>query len=244
MARVQELISQITAAGGLARPNRFAVQIVPPNLTGVLQNTTTQDQRDNIAFLSGRTGLSPQSYGIVPNYFQQMGISQTDIPNRLDFMCCKAELPGKSFNASDVRTYGSFFQMPFVDVYANIPLTFIVGKDMIERHFFDAWSYTVQDPETSDFNYVSEYGTTMDIFQLDEFDVANYGVRFFQCWPITIGQMGLAYDQFNTYHTLAITFTYRKWVNLRVNSGTPTTIQPAGGAPEGFEKTIYPSGNK
>jgi hypothetical protein len=237
---INDIIAQITTAGGVARPSRFAVQIVPPNINSVL----TLQQRQQIANLALLNGGVPQAFGNLPNYFKEMGLEGFDMPNRLDFMCMKAELPGKSFSVSDVRTYGAFFQMPYVDTYSNITLTFIVGKDMIERHFFDAWSYTIQDPSTSDFNYVNEYGTTMDVYQLDEFDQANYGIRFFQCWPITIGAMGLAYDERNSFHTLAITFTYRKWVNLRINSGTPTTIEPAGGAPAGFENTIVIKDNK
>ena len=236
---IQDFISQVTDAGGLARPTRFAVQIVPPRTMQSVTNNTTQAQRDAAANIARVNNQPMQSLGFVPDYFQQMGMNGVDIPNRLDFMCCRAELPGKSFGVSDIRTYGSFFSMPHIDVYADLPLTFIVGQDMLERHFFDAWSYTIQDPDTSDFNYVEDYATTMDVYQLDDTDNATYGVRFFQCWPVTIGQMNLDYSGANQYHTLPITFEYRKWINLRVNSGTPTTIEPSGGVPRGFERTIY-----
>ena len=235
---IKEIIAQVTKAGGLARPTRFAVQIVPPRIMKSL-NVVNNNDPAGLAVLASVMGVSPQSLGDIPNYFRQMGVEGQDIPNRLDFMCHQAELPGKTFKTTDVRTYGSNFSMPHMDVYSDIILNFIVGADMMERHFFDAWSYTIQDPDTSDFNYVNDYSTTMDIYQLNEFNVATYGVRFFQCWPITIGQMNLDYSQKNQYHWLPVTFEYRKWINLRVNSGTPTTIEPSGGAPTGFESTIY-----
>jgi hypothetical protein len=244
MSRVQEIISQITKAGGLSRPNRYSVQIVPPNLSAALANNPQSlQQQQQAQQQASNTGLSLQSYGYVPDYFTLMGIAEGDMPNRLDFMCNKAELPGKTFDTTAVRTYGAYFDMPFIDVYSNIQLSFIVGRDMIERHFFDAWSYIIQDPETSDFNYVSDYATTMDIFQMDEYNQTNYGVRVFQCWPKTIGELRLEYEAFNSFHILPITFTYRKWVNLRINSGTPTSIESASGTPTGFEATIYPQGN-
>jgi len=244
MASVQEILSQINDAGGLARPNRFAVQITPPRLTDIINNNQSLITQITALQQAQNTGQSPQSLGILPNYFSQMGIDQTDSATRLDFMCCKAELPNKTFNATDVRTYGAYFQMPFVDVYSTIPLMFIVGHDMFERNFFDAWMYTVQDPSTSDFNYVNEYASTVDIYQLDEFDIATYGIRLFQAWPLTQGEMTLEYEEMNSYHKLPVTFTYRKWINLLVNSGTPTSINPAGGPPASFESTIFPQGTK
>lgn len=213
---IQDIISQITAAGGLSRPNKFSVQITPPAITQQLMNVNAN----------------------IPDYFKAVGVTGVDMPSRLDFMCIRTELPGKSFGASDIRTYGSTFQMPHIDVYSNITLNFIVGRDMIERHFFDAWLYTIQDPDTADFNYVNEYGTTVDIFQLDEYDNANYGVRLFQAWPITIGELHLDYGEMNSFHVLPITFTYRKWINTRINTATPTTIQN-GGPAANFNNTIY-----
>jgi hypothetical protein len=236
---IQDFISQITDANGLARPTRFSVQIVPPRIMQSLNLGSQDTDQARVASLASLLGTSPQSLGAMPNYFRQMGVEGTDIPDRLDFMCTRAELPGKTYGVSDIRTYGSFFSMPHVDVYADITLTFIVGQDMLERHFFDAWSYTIQDPDTSDFNYIDDYSTTMDVYQLDDTDNATYGVRFFQCWPLTIGQMNLDYSAHNQYHTLPITFEYRKWINFRVNAGTPTTIEPSGGVPRGFESTIY-----
>jgi hypothetical protein len=240
MAYVNDLISQITQAGGLSRPNRYSVQIVPPVISRVIYDQSTLQQRTAAEQQAQQSGMSVQSLGYVPNYFKQLGLSGIDMPNRLDYMCCKAELPGKSFGASDVRTYGAFFQMPYVDFYANTTMSFIMGRDAAERKFFDAWSYLVQDPETSDFNYVADYATTIDVFQLDEFqDTAQYGVRFFQAWPINIGAMSVSYDQFNTYHILPITFSYRKWVNFSINTGSPTTIEPSSDTPAGFESTIH-----
>jgi hypothetical protein len=242
MAKIQDLISQITKAGGLARPNRFAVQIVPPNISSIINqnNNLTLQQIHAAQQQSQLNGSNTQSQGLPSNYFEVMDIAESDIPNRLDFMCNKADLPGKSFNTNSVKTYGAYFDIPFVDVYTNTTLSFMVGRDMVEKHFFDAWSYTIQDPETSDFNYVADYATTMDVYQLDEADKATYGVRFFQCWPKEIGELHLEYGIMNTFHVLPITFTFRKWVNLRINSGTPTTIESSGGTPAGFESTIRP----
>jgi hypothetical protein len=212
---ISDIIAQINEAGGLARPNRFSVQIVPPKV------------------------LSATAESAPIDYFSALGVND-GMQSRLDFMCNRAELPSRSFSTSDARTYGSFFKIPYVDSYADLTLSFIVGHDMMEKFFFDAWVYTIQDPETSDFNYVDEYATTIDIYQLDEFDDATYGIRAFQCWPVALGQLSLAYDERNTYHVYPVTFTFRKWINLKVNTGTPTSIEPTGAPPGAFEDTIFP----
>ncbi len=236
MANISNIIAQVSKAGGLARPNRFAVQIIPPKiensiLAGILPQNAAVGE---IAAILATLG---QIWGLKPDYFTKLGLFGRDMQTRLNFFCQDAELPGKSFQTSDVRTYGSYFKMPNVDEYSDITLSFIVGKDMAERNFFDAWSYTVQDPATADFNYVNDYATTVSIFQLDERDRFTYGCRLYQAWPITIGELKLHYGEYNTYHILPVTFTYRKWINVLLETGTPTSIQSNG--PTGdFDDTV------
>ncbi len=74
---------------------------------------------------------------------------------------------------------------------------------------------------------------------MDEFDKKKYACKLFQAWPIAMGQMSLAYGERNSFHVLPITFHYRKWLNIRVNSRTPTAIDPAAGVPSKFEEEYY-----
>lgn len=245
---ILDIRSYINNAGGVANPSRFAFVITPPKIfsSSALNTTPSVGQfafdsdlpPDQVAQQSAAyTGQPVQNFGLRPNYFKSLGVDQIDI-TRLDFMCMKANLPGRSFDTTPARTYGSKFDMPFMDVYSDVSGTFIVGKDMYERNFFDAWCYTIQDPETSDFNYVDEYATTIDIYQMDEFDKSTYACRLFQAWPKTIGELNLSYDQRNTFHTFTVTFTYRKWINLLLETNTPTSIDPANSPPQSFSSTI------
>jgi hypothetical protein len=238
MADLNKLISQISASGGVARPTLFSVKVIPPR---VFSNPNVRNANEELfkseAFRSNKAGEPIQNTGARIDYFNELKLDLSSMYPRLDVMCQKAELPGASFSTSDVRTYGSYFKMPYVDTYSDLTLEFIVGRDMAERRFFDAWRYTIQDPETGDFNYVDEYATTLDVYQLDEFDTATYGVRFFQAWPITVGAMGLCYSNFNQYHTLPVTFTYRKWMNLQLSTRTPMAIE-SNGSRNDFNSTI------
>lgn len=233
--------SILNAAGGPARPTRFDVEIVPPNIFTQASNQLPASQTNAIVAQASANGTTTQSLGLPVNYFQKFGLTGLNIQERLNFLCKRAELPGKSFNTSDQRTYGSFFKIPNVDSYTDITLTFIVGEKMQEKSFFDAWSYTIQDPETSDFNYVNDYASTVDIYQLDQQDNYTYGCRLYQCWPISMGQLTFDYDARNEYQVLPVTFTYRKWINLAINSQTPTSVSSPSGSGVPFATTIQPS---
>jgi hypothetical protein len=228
---ISKFIANITGAGGLSRPNRFSVSIYPPNQINMLDGSNVNNA-SKAAQIATQNEVSVESLGGITNYFSMLGLSGSgNYTSRLDFMVCDAELPGKTFNTQDIRTYGSTYEVPSVDVYSDITLSFIVGRDMLERDFFDAWSYTIQDPNTSDFNYSMEYGTTVDINQLDEFDQSHYGCRLYYAWPKTIGELKLSYNSFNSFHVLPVTFTYKKWINLKVNTSVPTSFTSTLSAP-------------
>ena len=237
---IHQFISQISQADGLARPTLFEVAVYPPkvfsNQSRMIENDFARQFYEE--YFADRPGEPIQNFGIRKNYFEEMGVDGQDAVTRLKFMCHKAELPSASFSTSDARTYGSYFKIPYVDTYTDITLEFIVGSDMFERRFFDAWRYTIQDPETADFNYIDEYSTTITIWQQDAFGRNNYGVTLFQAWPVTVGNMGLSYDAMNQYHVLPITFTYRKWISNDIFTNTPTEIKNAGGNSQIFETTI------
>lgn len=237
---IHHFMSQIAQAEGLARPTLFEVAIYPPKIfsSAARANENSEAYKFFQQYFAERAGEPIQNFGIRKNYFEEMNVDNVDATTRLKFMCHKAELPSASFSTSDARTYGSYFKIPYVDTYTDMTLEFIVGSDMFERRFFDAWRYTIQDPETADFNYIDEYTTTITIWQQDQYGYNNYGITMFQAWPITVGAMQLSYDARNQYHVLPVTFTFRKWISNDIFTNTPTEIKNAGGNSQIFEATI------
>ena len=119
MANINEILSQINDAGGVARPTLYSVQIVPPK---IFSNSALNGSQPRI------------------DYFKTLGVDVNKMSSRLDMMCLQAELPSVSFNTSDARTYGSSFKIPNVDIYSDLNLEFIVGRKMEERNYFEACS--------------------------------------------------------------------------------------------------------
>jgi hypothetical protein len=174
--------------GGFARPNKYRVTIfTAPLITNPIGST----------------------------WFSQLQVADSrEMAQRLQFFCEGAELPGKSFATTDQRHYGPTYKVPYQTTYPDIKLTFNVGLDMKEKSFFDAWIFSVENPETHDYSYNSDYTTTIEIDQVSDFtiDTPSYGVTLINAWPIQVDMLPLGYSKNDEVHKLNVTFTYKRWI--------------------------------
>lgn len=135
--------------------------------------------------------------------------------DRLAFFCDRAELPGRAFNASQVRNYGPFFKMPYQTQYQDMMLEFYVGQDLKEKKFFDAWFAAIEDPITRNFSYYNNYTTDIVISQLteDSMEVVDspYQITLINAWPAVMQTMNLDYSATDSFHKLQIVFNYLRW---------------------------------
>lgn len=153
MPRITELSAHIANAGGVARPNRYKVTINPLNAFGGV-----------VANANATIGV-PGAQSILERFFKLIA---GDTWQRLSFFCDKAELPGKAFVTSDIRHYGPTYKQPNQSVFSDINLQFLVGHDMNEKYFFDAWQYAIEDPLSQDYSYHKNYVTDILIEQLSD----------------------------------------------------------------------------
>ena len=136
---------------GVARTNRYAV-FIP------------------VATLMTQATAAAQASGWNTSYFDDLcpDLDPAEMANRFFLFTKKAELPGMSYNFEDMRFYGESFKLPYQPVYSDVTLNFLCGGDMMERHFFDAWMYSVMDPQSHDFNYLTDYAVDISIGQYNE----------------------------------------------------------------------------
>lgn len=190
MSRIQDFRSEIIKGEGLAKPNRYGVRILTEKL---FQNPITRPA------------------------FTAMAIRET-IGDHLDFFCGGAELSGKNFATTEMRFYGPHFKLPYNPIFTDLSLSFYVSENMVERDFFDAWQYVVENPISRDFNYLSEYSTDIIVYQLNQLGTIKYGIQYFEAWPINVQQLELSYDQNDVVHRLPVQFSYTKWENVRLDT--------------------------
>lgn len=209
---ISTFLSTISNAGGLARPNKYLVQIYATTLV---------------------------AKAVDPSWMTDYAaVDIQEASSRLTFMCARTTLPNYQFEMDSQRIFGPSYKFPHLPQYQDVVMTFYVGQDMQEKYFFDAWMYLIMDPTTNWFNYVSEYACPIDIMQCDESDNNTYTTKLIDAYPVAVGDLQLAWDNNNQVHKLDVTFTYKfaiPFVGKESSSGTPVR-----GTQHTFNSTIHP----
>ena len=177
-------LATVGAAGGVARANKFQVNIYTANL--IANGGAAAAWMTHFAELDGTFGAS-----------------------RLVMTCCKAEIPSYQFQTGTQRLYGPAFKFPHLPEYQDLVLSFYMGADMNERYFFDAWMYMIMDPVTNDFNYIAEFTTNIDIIQYDDNDQATYITTLVEAYPTSVASVPLAWEDMNATERLDVTITFK-----------------------------------
>lgn len=143
----------------------------------------------------------PVPLGIVPF----IGTSR-----KLAFRCENAQLPGRNLDTTTMRIYGVNELFPVSTSYDNVTLTFLVGDDMKEKSFFDAWMNWIQPTITYDTKYKADYAVMLRINQYDVQNKLSLSVDLIDAYPIAVNQLDLDWSS-DSVHKLAVTFAYTNW---------------------------------
>jgi len=136
---------------------------------------------------------------------------------KLSFRCEAAQLPGRTFATLDRKTYGPIEKLPHLTTYNDIDLTFILDDDMKTKLMFDSWMDLVNPKQTNNFNYRSDYETSILINQYDVTNKLSYSVELFHAYPISMNQLDLDWSN-DGMHKLTVTFAYTKWQNNSITN--------------------------
>jgi hypothetical protein len=142
------------------------------------------------------------------------------------YLCETAEMPGRGFMSLDVRYYGPSQKLPFQTQYEDTTMTFLCRSESYERQFFDDWMEVINPTNTYDFNYRSDYETTIEIMQLAEYSAAaavgpnlpgaasypkeTYRITLYNAYPTLVNPQPMTWAD-DQVQRLAVTFTYHKW---------------------------------
>lgn len=153
---------------------------------------------------------------------------------QLMYMCEVAELPGRNFEAIDIRYYGPNQKLPHKTIYEDINLTFVCRSQSLERQFFDNWHTVINPQNTWDFNYRDQYAAQIHIYQYSDYGKegmidgympgmgvvpvrtntnqpdAQYWMTLHDAYPIMIQPQPMTWadDQFQR---VIVSFTYTHW---------------------------------
>ena len=147
----------------------------------------------------------------------------------VDLYAESISIPSRSIATEDIRTYGPLRKVARESIYGEMTIGFIVTNDMLVKDYFDRWMVTVQNDHSYDVNYYDKYVGDIYIAHLSEDDEYvipsnssqgnHYAVKVEEAYPITIGELNYGYANMNQYMKLSVTFTYRRWINLKYMDG-------------------------
>lgn len=222
---ISRFTAHLSQAGGLARLNRFEVIIPTRNLqTQSATIAAAVQAQDEFPDMDGTDWFAYN----VPDY---------DAVYRLTAFCQKSTLPGYQYQADSQRIYGPSWKVPHAPEWADVTMEFLMGTDMNEKYFFEAWQYMVMDPISNNFNYLKDYAADVCIVSIDDFDTPQYATWLINAWPISISPIDLSMDNNDSVMRLQVTFTYKyaSWF-----SGSQRN-QGIRGPKETFGQTITPA---
>ena len=144
-------------------------------------------------------------------------IQYRNISQRLTFRCENANLPGRTISTTDQKIYNIVEKFPNQTSYQDMDMTFIVGGDMAEKQFFDAWLELINPTTNFNFKYKGDYATSVTINQYDVNNNLTYTIELVDAFPIAINQMDLDWSN-DGVHKLTVVFAYTYWKNNSLNN--------------------------
>ena len=144
-------------------------------------------------------------------------IQYRNISQRLTFRCENANLPGRTISTTDQKIYNIVEKFPNQTSYQDMDMTFIVGGDMAEKQFFDAWLELINPTTNFNFKYKGDYSTSITVNQYDINNNLTYTIELIDAYPIAVNQLDLDWSN-DGYHKLTVVFAYTYWKNNSLNN--------------------------
>lgn len=196
----QDCLAEINKCGGVVPSNRFEVVIFPSPMMS-----------------KGSVGAKGSE---IPNPFDARGIG--GLVRNLEhfkFVCTSSSLQGISLATSEPRHYGPVVKVPYSRIFEDISMTFIcTAQNFVERKFFDAWVESIEHFGTHDFNYLTEYAGTAEVYALTYGLKRIYGQKLVSFFPLAVRTTDM--DQTaGEPQRVTVNFSYDHWEPIDVGKG-------------------------
>lgn len=156
----------------------------------------------------------------------------------LQLRCEEAELPGRTIQTTDARTYGPMVKYPSLTSYSDINLTFICSTNPVgtrkqglpEKMIFENWmdfinpspnpSATYSTGNFWNFSYKNEYARDITITHYGPLeDEVTYAVKLIEAFPIAMNQITLGWGN-DSIAKLTVSFAYTRWERITTSEAS------------------------
>lgn len=147
------------------------------------------------------------------------------VAKNLTYRCEMTQLPGRTFATTEQRIGSNPIEKyPYLTTYNDIDMAFVVTDSMQEKIFFDTWLELINPSSNFNYQYKSNYATTININQYDVANKLSYSVTLFDAYPISVNQLDLDWSS-DGYHKLMVTFAFTRWQNNTVQGLIGNIVQ-------------------
>ena len=169
--------------------------------------------------------------GVRPALFRVQGaIGRTTLPDKVGFLVKAASLPQSDLGEITVPYRGRDLKFPGKRKYADWEITVLSDGQFQLRNAFERWvndlNSAVGNVSSEEHNLNNILFPTWSIDQLDRKGKAIKTYSMFHCWPKTISNMELKFDD-ETLAEFTVTLTYSYFLS---NDGTGNDRVPLGDA--------------
>ena len=190
---VNTLKSSITNQGGLARQNRYLVE-----LPGVLGNV--------------RVNEDGTGQGVVDQF--NLAASGMGSYYTMSLMCRSTNMPGKQILSLDRRVGLTYNKVAYGYASEDVSMTFQLTEGYNIKDYFEGWQQmAVVSKGTSNAHYpryLDEYARDVTVSQLGMDGEVKYAVKLIKAYPTTVSAI-----QFNDASgeptELSVQLSYRRW---------------------------------
>ena len=134
---------------------------------------------------------------------------------RLQFLCDSVAIPTKSIAAQDKFIYGTAYQVPYRQTFAELSMSFMVTDTMKEKTFFDNWQKKIVDEQTGDLKFHNNYTCEITVSKFskttNDFINPTYQIKIEKAWPSIVAEIQLNHSGGSEIVRLPVTFQYKKW---------------------------------
>jgi len=189
--------------------------------------------------------------GVRPSLFQveispPSSISaDSTIRQKFTFTCSASQIPDASISEIAVSYFGRQIKLAGERAYQNWSVTILNDEDFSVRNMFESWSNEIN-------QFVGNVKRTRgnayknSIATVKQFSSSGGVIRayvFNGIFPISVGAIGLGWDQTSQIQNFDVTFAYDYWTPQVVGSGTINTGQSGGDpSPPEAAAPLQPSG--
>ncbi len=190
---IDDMKALIGKRGGIARGNRYGVQITNP--IRVTKNITKEMEGIDTSFIgNGRDAF---------------------------ILCTAVSLPGKLINTTEATHNHNMSKKPYSMTTDAVTMTFLLTNDYYMKKYFDLWMELIVDSSGNHYKtaYKSEYTRDVEIHALNsKNENIGYGTKLEHAYPIQISQVELGEEQEGLMQ-VTVTWEYDNWKLTHMKEG-------------------------